>query len=310
MAQESSIAVLGSLNVDLVQRVPRLPLAGETIAGGDLARYPGGKGANQAHAAARLGGDVRMLGHVGDGPFGPWLRDHLAKAGIDVTDVRIVPESTGTALILVLPDGNNAISIAAGANAVAKPRWAREACQSLNEGDYLLAQLEIPVAAVVAGFEEAQARAATTVLDPAPAVDFDERLWSLVDILTPNEHEALALIGEANSTLETEDDWKEVSKKLMARGPGTVLLTLGARGCYVASAKQHRHVPAPKVIPVDTTAAGDTFNGALVVALSEGMTLLNAVTFANRAAALSTTRPGAQPSAPTRAEVESHKFKR
>jgi ribokinase len=300
---KSAISVLGSLNVDLVQQVPRMPNVGETLAGGDLTRYPGGKGANQAHAAARLGGAVRMFGHVGDGPFGPWLKSHLARAGVDISGIRTVTESTGSALIFVLPDGSNAITIAAGANAAATQKWAREACAACAEGDYLLSQLEIPAKAVVAGCKAARKAGAKNIVDPAPAGGFRESLWELADILTPNESEAIALLDQKGATLDTEDDWKTVTGKLLERGPETVLLTLGARGCFVASGEERVLVPAPAVTPVDTTAAGDTFNGALAVGLAEGMPLKKAVAFANAAAALSTTRHGAQPSAPTRDEV-------
>jgi ribokinase len=292
------IFVVGSLNLDLVVRVDRVPRPGETRTGSDLSFFCGGKGANQACAAARLGGNVTMVGQVGEDAFGPTLLDGLRQAGVDASGVGVVPRSSGSALIAVTPEGENSIIVSPGANAALDPHTARSRLQALAAGDLLLVQLETPLETVAAVLKHARARGATAILDPAPARSLPAEVLRHVDILTPNETEAAALCREVGL------DAGQTAARLLALGPATVILKSGSQGCYVAGGEGVVLVPGISVKAVDTTAAGDTFNGALALALSEGRDLLAAARFANAAAAISVTRPGAQSSIPDRPEVE------
>ena len=294
---QQRIFVLGSANMDLVFAVPRLPRAGETLAGGDMALFPGGKGANQAYAAAKLGGRVSLIAAVGDDPFGPKLVSGLAAVGVDISLIEACDVPTGCACICVLPDGENSIVISPGANARLTPAQAISKLQGLTADDYLLAQLETPIETVEAAFVHAKRIGATTILDPAPAMRLSGALLRTVDILTPNRVEAEVLIG---SFLDAE----HAASRLLALGPRAVVLKLGAAGCFYASDGQRIRAEALAVTPVDTTAAGDVFNAALAVALAEAKSMREAMLFANKAAAISTTRCGAQSSAPSRAEVD------
>lgn len=294
------VLVLGSLNADLVVEAERLPRPGETLGGGDLCTYPGGKGANQALAAARLGARVSMAGAVG--------RDHLADlllrsqqdAGVDCSAVARVDRPTGVALITVLPGGQNAILLSPGANHTVTPDAAEQACCALAKGDLLLCQLETPLEAVVAAMRTARARGATTMLDPAPAQEMSDETLALADILTPNETEAAMLTG-----LPADAEPDRIATVLLGRGPRIVILKRGERGSYVAThSGAVFDVPARAVEAVDTTAAGDVYNAALACALAEETALPDAVRFATAAAAISVTRRGAQPSAPNRDEVD------
>jgi ribokinase len=291
------IFVLGSANMDLVFAVPRLPRAGETLAGGDMAVFPGGKGANQAYAAAKLGGRVSMIAAVGSDSFGPRLVSSLADADVDVSLIETSDAPTGCACIYVLPNGENSIVISPGANARLSPEQATSKLQGLTSGDYLLAQLETPIETVEAAFAHAKRIGATTMLDPTPAMRMPAALLENVDILTPNQIEAEMRIG---SFREAED----AATRLLALGPRAVMLKLGATGCFYASGSERISADALAATPIDTTAAGDVFNGALAVALAEGKSIRGAMLFANRAAAISVTRRGAQSSAPTRDEVD------
>lgn len=293
------ILVVGSLNADLVCRAERLPTAGETLTGGDLDTFPGGKGANQALAAARLGVATTLAGAVGVDALGDLVLASQREAGVSCTGVRRSDRPTGVALITVLPDGRNAILLSPGANASVSAADAREACQTLGPGDVLLCQLEIPVEAVIAALGAARDRGATTILDPAPAQPLDEGALALADILSPNETEAATLTRLPLSTPP-----ETVAAELQRRGAGAVILKLGSRGCFVHSQGTAVSLPALEVEAVDTTAAGDVFNAALAVCLVEGKDLETAARFATAASAVSVTRMGAQPSAPTRAEVE------
>jgi ribokinase len=299
-----NIVVVGSLNMDLVVRVPRLPAPGETVGASDFRTVPGGKGANQACAAGRLGGRVRMVGRVGHDGFGDRLRRSLAEAGVDVARVGTTPdEATGVALILVEAGGQNQIAVAAGANGRLGPDDVAAAAEAFD-GGLLLVQLETPLPAVEAAVSLARRRGMTTILDPAPAVGrLDGSLLAGVDVLTPNETEALQLLGRRAGPLRLEDA-PEVAERLREAGPGCVVLKLGERGAFLADGRLRRHFPARPVEAVDATAAGDTFNGALAVALAEGRALDEAVAFANVAASIAVTRVGAQSSAPSREEVE------
>jgi ribokinase len=299
----ASIVVVGSLNMDFVAQVERLPLPGETVLGSGFRTIPGGKGGNQACASGRLGGRVRMVGRVGDDVFGEQLRGSLQTAGVDVTAVLSTDATpSGVALIFVAASGQNQIVVAAGANGCLT-RLDVEAALGKTDGGYLLLQLESPPETVAAAAAIGKRRGLTVILDPAPARALPATLLECVDILTPNESEALVLLGRREASVSL-DRRSEVARALRDLGVGTVILKLGENGAFLSSASESRHFAVPRVDPVDTTAAGDTFNGALAVALAEGRSIGDAITFANAAAGLSVTRFGAQASIPTRAEVD------
>jgi len=300
---ESVVVAVGSLNMDLVAQVPQLPQRGQTIAGYEFQMLPGGKGANQAFAVGRLGGQARMIGRVGDDAFGERLRSSLSSAGVDVSGVMSTPgESTGVALILVETGGQNQIVVAAGANGKLSPDDVHAELQRAL-GRYLLLQLESPLDAVEAAARRGRLCGMSVILDPAPAMPLSSSLLGNIDVLTPNESEALILLGDRGDHIPL-DQAPAVCTRLLGLGPFCIILKMGERGVWLAERRQSRHFPAPRVEALDTTAAGDTFNGALVTALAEGKPLENAVGFANCAAALSVTRLGAQASVPSRQEVE------
>ena len=303
MSEHPEIIVIGSLNADLVQNVDRLPKPGETVVGGNLETFSGGKGANQAVAAGRMGALVSMIGQLGNDSLASLLLTSLKSAGASTDLVGRADCSTGAAVILVLPDGENVIVISPGANATVTPALATERLSILREGSYLLSQLEIPIESVQESLAVAKARNATTILDPAPARPLPAELLQNVDFLTPNETETLTLLGGPSLSMEVDSDVEQAARKILALGPRTVVLKLGARGCMIATEQGSIRVPGFKVSAVDTTAAGDVFNGAFATALAEGQTVQHAARFANAAAALSVTRPGAQNSVPSRREV-------
>lgn len=296
-----AIVVIGSLNEDMTVHAARWPDAGETVHAERLDWSAGGKGANQAAAAARLGGEVTMVGHVGDDAPGRRLRAELSDLGVDVTNVASVTGvPTGLAIVGLDDSGENRIVVIAGANACLD----RATLEGLDwEGvRVLLVQLEIPVPTVLAAAHAAHAAGAMVILDPAPALTVPDELLELVDVLTPNAQEATALAGRPVADVRTA---RLVASELGARGPRAVVITLGAAGAVLAEGNYVTHVPAPKVAAVETAGAGDAFNGALAVALAEGQPLASAVIFANRVAAISTTRPGTQASLPDRAAMAS-----
>jgi len=296
------ILVVGSSNTDLIIRVPRLPRPGETVLGGEFSTAAGGKGANQAVAAARAGGRVTFVARIGADGFGDRALANIESNGIDARFVlRNEGAPSGIALITVDERGENSISVASGANALLAAADIERAGEAFAAADILLVQLESPLDAVAAAVREARKRGVPVVLNPAPARDLDDDLLRLVAVLTPNEHEAGLLAGIA---VKDERSARDAARRLRDRGPATVVVTLGERGVYAVAPGFEAHVPAFKVEPVDTTAAGDVFNGALAVALAETLPLPEALRFAQAAAAISVTRPGAQPSAPTRAEIE------
>ncbi|MFN0164901.1 MAG: ribokinase [Bryobacteraceae bacterium] len=297
------IVVVGSLNMDFVVQVEHLPSPGETVLGRGFQMIPGGKGANQAYAAARLGGSVAMIGRVGYDLFADHLKASLSSAGVDVSAVHASRgEPTGVALIWVDRLGQNSIVVAAGANGDLGTGDV-EAMRSVFRGaGWALLQLESPIQTVEAALGVARQEGLRTVLDPAPAQPLRRELFEHVDILTPNESEALLLLGRPPARVSVED-CPGLSSQLRSLGCRTVILKLGDRGCYVESDEISRHIPSFPVEAVDSTAAGDTFNAALAVALCEGQPMDQAARFANAAAAISVTRMGAQASAPGRDET-------
>jgi ribokinase len=299
---KASIAVVGSANMDLVARAPRMPRPGETVIGGDLATVPGGKGANQAVAAARLGADVSFVGRIGDDAFGSKLLRNLSAEGVSTRCLGLAPgAATGVALIIVDDTGQNSIVVAPGANmrlTVADVEAARDV---ICAASVLLLQLESPMEAVTRAAELAQAHDVTVVLNPAPAQSVPSRLISLIDVIVPNESETAMLTGEP---VDTESKGEQAARALLGMGIETVILTLGERGALLAHAGQVERFRAFDVTPVDTTAAGDAFLGAFAVATAEGRSVREAVCWGNAAGALATTRLGAQPSLPSREAVE------
>jgi ribokinase len=300
----AKIVVVGSLNMDLVAVAPRIPVAGETIIGSNFFTVPGGKGANQGYAAAKLGGQTSMLGRVGDDDFGRAMLTNLANVGCDVTAVRDVAGPSGVALIFVAESGANSIVVAPGANHKLLPSDVASDANLFDGCRVVLLQLESPLETVAAAAAYAKKLGARVILDPAPAPNgaLPQELMASVDILTPNETEAAILAGLSPGPL-TVDQAGGIARTLQSKGASTVIIKLGEQGCLLAEGTQQHLVPAPQVKALDTTAAGDVFNAALAVALSEGKDLVAACQFAVRAGAISVTRMGAQSSAPSRDEI-------
>jgi ribokinase len=296
------ILVIGSSNTDMIMTLDRIPRPGETILGAEFVTAAGGKGANQAVAAARAGGDVRFVARVGRDMFGEQAVARFVEEGINVEHVvRDHTAPSGVALIFLAADGENSIAVAGGANGRLSPADVKKAARAMAGARAVLMQLETPLKTVQAAAEIAARAKVPVLLNPAPARPLPAKLLKLVSILTPNETESELLTGIA---VTDKDSAARAAEKLLATGVETVILTLGARGVFVATASTRELVPGFQVKAVDTTGAGDVFNGALAVALGEGRPLLEAVRFANAAAAISVTRLGAQPSAPKRAEIE------
>ena len=293
------IIVFGSLNMDLVAQVPRLPQPGETLLGTSFATVPGGKGANQAVAAARLGASTTMVGRVGDDSFGPLLCDSLQAAGVNTGLVVAAHGPSGVALIAVDRAGENQIVVVPGANGQVDTSDV-DRLPLGSQTSILLMQFEIPLTAIQAAAERASDY--LVMVDPAPArADLPEGFYGLVDILTPNQTEASQLTGLNVHDVATA---MEAAQILRQRGTPTVIVKLGSQGAVVVSELDVFHTPAFQVSAVDTVAAGDAFNGGLAVALGEGKSLREAVKWASAVAALSVTKAGAQPSMPTRDQVE------
>lgn len=292
--------VLGSANMDLVVRSPRFPEPGETILGSGFATFPGGKGANQAAAAGKLGAKPRFAGKVGSDAFGQELLMSLGRCGVDTGSVVMDPiHPTGIAAITVANSGQNTIVVAPGANGQLRSEEAQDAVTEVMPG-VLLAQLEIPIDAVLGGMR-ALATESLFILNPAPAQPIPDELLARADYITPNETETEILTG----ILPTNDDTcMEAAAVLFARGARNVIITLGEQGSFLATPQFGQLFPTFSVRAVDTTAAGDAFNGALAHFLSEGRDVDNAILLANVVGALSTTKAGAQASMPTLREVK------
>jgi len=297
----ASIVVVGSLNMDLVMRMARAPVAGETLPGQEFAMLPGGKGANQAVACARMGASVAMVGRVGIDANGDELKAGLAADSVDAREVKgLASTHTGVASIWVEDDGQNRIVIAPGANGLLDPASVARAYPMIDQARMLIVQLEVPLPAVQAAIARARAAGVTVLMNPAPAAPLPDDIWPQIDILVLNESEASTYAG-----IPVADPASAVNagQALRARGPARVLVTLGAQGVVIIDATGPRHKPARKVKAVDTTAAGDTFIGALAAALCEGQSLDDAAELGQAASALCVTRRGAQTSIPYRRQL-------
>lgn len=316
------IVVLGGINMDLVTYSDRFPGAGETIMGNRFLTYAGGKGANQAVAAARMGGRTAMVGQVGDDVFGPQLLEGLQAAGVDVSGIAVARgETSGIAVISIDGSAQNRIVQVLGANTTCGVAQVAAVAAALDDAQVLLLQLEVPIDVSLAAAREAKSRGKTVILDPGPVRPFPEELLQLADVITPNETEAEALVGfpvyaHADSGVDSGDPAGRAAAELLRRGAGVAIIKLGAHGAVFATGWQGDNSGFPvrfmgrqtafPVEAVDTVAAGDAFNGALAVALAEGQPLERAVLLACAAGALAVTTTGAQDSMPSRAAV--HEF--
>lgn len=302
MKTAGNLVVLGSINADHILNLESFPAPGETVTGNQYQVAFGGKGANQAVAAGRSGANIAFIACTGDDDTGERVRKQLANDNIDIAPVSVVAgESTGVALIFVNAEGENVIGIHAGANAALTTERVEAQRTIIGEAEALLMQLESPVESVLAAAKIAHENHTTVVLNPAPARVLSDELLALVDIITPNETEAEKLTG---IRVENDDDAARAARALHDKGIGTVIITLGSRGVWASVNGEGRRVPGFKVKAIDTIAAGDTFNGALVTALLEGKRMDDAIRFAHAAAAIAVTRKGAQPSVPWRKEID------
>jgi len=296
------VLIVGSANVDFTVALPRLPRPGETVSEGTLLVARGGKGANQAVAARRLGADVRLIASVGDDASGREVREALAAEGIGVDAVlTTAAAATGTALIVVDVGGHNQIAVAPGANRALAPAAVDRCADDFAWAEVVVVSLEVPLATARRALEQARRHGVLTILNPAPLPDRGLDFLALADYVTPNETEAARLTGLPVQDLASAG---EAAAAIRALGAARVIVTLGAAGVLADGPDGRAHAPAPRVTAVDTTGAGDAFNGALAVALAEHRPLADALAFANAAAALACTKRGAQPSLATRVEVE------
>lgn len=296
------LVVLGSINADHILNIEQFPQPGETVIGKQYKVAFGGKGANQAVAAGRSGADIAFIACVGADDIGERVRQQLATDRIDTQPIEAIADSTtGVALIFVNAEGENVIGIDAGANAAVTPDYLARYQQKVIDADALLMQLESPLETVIAAASLAKQHQTQVILNPAPARELPDELLTMIDMITPNETEAQRLTGIA---VNNDDDAARAAQALHDKGIATVIITLGSRGVWLSENGKGKLVPGFKVKAVDTIAAGDTFNGALVTALLEGKVMADAVRFAHAAAAIAVTRPGAQPSVPWREEID------
>lgn len=295
------IVVIGSTNTDMVIKTSHLPLPGETILGGEFLMNPGGKGANQAVAASRLGGDVAFISKTGNDIFGEQSVENLRREGVNTENIVVDPENpSGVALITVDSRAENCIVVAPGSNMTLKPDDIDKAIKQIEMADIVLLQLEIPIETVEYAAQIAFRNEKRVILNPAPAQKLSDSILKTIYILTPNETEAEILTGVKVTNTDTA---KKAAQILLKKSVEIVIITMGANGAFVHTNSLSELIPAPEVKAVDTTAAGDTFNGALAVAVSEGFNIREAVQFANKAASIAVTRLGAQTSTPYRSEV-------
>ncbi len=296
-----TVVIVGSLNVDLVVGLERMPDPGETVMGRTLDQHPGGKGLNQAVAAARLGASVQMIGAVGSDNSGSWLRGIVTSEGIGDAGIRTVDGPSGTALIEVDRNGMNRIVVVPGANGKVSPGDVAAALNDIDDLAIVLTQGEVPLASIEAAMVVGKSKGARTILNPAPVIDYPMDLLRAVDIVLPNEHEAAQLTGIDTSTLEGS---RAAASHLVSLGVSCAIITRGGDGAIWATADDSGDVNIFAVTPIDTVAAGDGFCGGLVAALAEGHELSEALRWAAAAGALATTKAGAVPSLPTRAELD------
>jgi len=298
----SGIIVIGSLNMDLVVTAPKVPVMGETILGSGFMTVPGGKGANQAVAAARLGGKVSIIGCLGDDIFGRDLKRNLESNGVDTSAVNIINGVASGIAVIVVKEGNNFIIVDPGANSCVTPHMIDLQDQLIQNSDIVMVQLEIPLEAVERAVNTAKRHGVKVLLNPAPARELGDELLSKVDIFTPNEIECEIITG---IPIKSVEDVGKAIEFLMAKGIPQVIVTMGGAGVVYNRGTEivHKDVPAVKV--VDTTAAGDSFSGAVAVALSQGRSIDAAVDFGNIVGTLTVTKKGAQTSLPTSEDVES-----
>ncbi len=302
MPNAPRIVVVGSTNTDLVATVPHLPFPGETVLGGALQTVAGGKGANQAVAAARLGGQVTFIARIGDDAFGTVSLEGFRRDGIDTRFVSVTPGiPSGVALISVNETtGENTIVVAPGANAYLSPEDVDAAAEAFDGADAIVLSLEVPLETITRAAAMGKERRIPVLLNPAPARTLSPELLANIDLLTPNETEAAFFAGETGE----KEDVEALAAQLMTLGIGAAVVTVGSAGALLATPDGIEHIPGIPVQAVDTVAAGDTFTGALAVEIAAGRSYRDAVRFANAAAALKVTRRGAQPGIPTRGEVE------
>jgi ribokinase len=298
---EANIIIVGSMNMDMMVKTEHIPRPGETIMGTDFLMNPGGKGANQAVAVARLSGNAKFIGKIGNDLFGRQASQLFREEGIDTSGLTSdANQPSGIALITVDKDGENSIVVAPGANSSLNLADVETHIYNTSQASVMLIQLEIPINTVKHAIKVAKQSNIKVILNPAPAQHLEDELLKMVDIITPNETEAEFLTGINVFDIESA---KYAAQNISSKGIGSVIITLGQKGALVYENEIFHHITAPVVLAVDTTAAGDVFNGALAVGITEGKTVLQAVEFACRAAAISVTRLGAQSSIPYRNEL-------
>ncbi|MGN1142025.1 MAG: ribokinase [Oliverpabstia sp.] len=296
------IVVIGSLNLDTVIEAPNMPKAGETVAGTSVCQVPGGKGANQAYAAGKLLGSVKMIGAVGNDTPGEILVKNLESVGVDTADIEVVEGgTTGQAFITVDDSGENSIIIIAGTNAAVTKEMVQRNMEAIRESDIVIMQMEIPLETVEYVKELAVGLKKTVILDPAPAVaGLPDQFWRGIDYIKPNETELSILVGKPLNGME---EIREGAHIMLNKGVKNVLVTLGSKGCLFITEGEEEYFPACKVEAVDTTAAGDSFTAAFALALSRGKSCADAIRFGQKVSAIAVTRKGAQTSIPSPEEV-------